>query len=160
MPDTAGGFLRRPKLNDRPQARINADGPAPMVVTGPPVDRAQRAARSARRSADILESLHRLDTAPSPQAQREIIAWLDEVYASRQGGTLLGLFGHCYLGAPYVDHAFSMTGDILDHYTPDSPVPHIYQAARPFAISTAYAFIEIYSDGQIIPVRPDGTGAA
>ena len=28
--------------------------------------------------------------------------------------------------------------------------------ARPLARNDAYAFIEVYSDGAVIPVRPDG----
>lgn len=118
---------------------------------------AERMARKAKRSTDVIEALRRLDTAPTQQARQEILDWLQQVYQSRGGGPLVGLFGHCYLGAPYVDHAFELTGQIREHYTAADTVPAIYTGARTLAMSTAYAFIEIYADGQVIPVRPDGS---
>jgi hypothetical protein len=129
----------------------------PEVTLSPAI----RSARALKRSADMLEALHQIDVATSPQAVAEIAAWLDEVYAARRGGDLVGVLGHCYLGHPYIDHALSMSGEhILEHYTPGDAVPSIYQSARSLAVSDAYAYIEIYADGQIIPVRPDGTPAA
>ena len=105
------------------------------------------------------DALRQIDVAPNVQAQREIIDWLKDVYAQRGGGILVGLFGHCYLGPPYVDHAFDLTGAIREHYTASDTVPTMYQSARSLAVSDAYAFIEIYADGHVVPIRPDGTPA-
>ena len=33
-----------------------------------------------------------------------------------------------------------------------------YRQARALARSPAYAYIEVYSDGELVPVREDGTG--
>ena len=106
-----------------------------------------------------MDALRQIDVAPNVQAQREIIDWLKDVYAQRGGGILVGLFGHCYLGPPYVDHAFDLTGAIREHYTASDTVPTMYQSARSLAVSDAYAFIEIYADGHVVPIRPDGTPA-
>jgi hypothetical protein len=112
------------------------------------------------RSEDMLEALHQIDVATSEQASAEIAEWLDTVYAARGGGPLVGIFGHCYLGHPFIDHALSLQADhIVAHYRPFDALPPVYQGARPLAASTAYAYIEIYADGQIIPIRPDGTPA-
>lgn len=158
MSDDRGGLLRprRRMLNDRtrPTETFASQRVLPQMPVLAP---AERAARSMRRTADMVEALRQLDLAPSPQAQREIVEWLRSVYEARGGGILLGLFGHCYLGYPHVDHAFDMSGQIMQHYTAADQVPALYTAARPFAVSEAYAYIEIYSDGQVVPVRPDGS---
>lgn len=159
MTDQSHGGVLRPRrrvLSDltsasSPAARSRV---AHQTTTVSP---AERRARGIRRSAEVVEAVRKIDTAPTPQAQAEIREWLQQAYAERGGGVLIGLFGHCYLGAPYVDHALDFSGQILDHYTPSQSVPPIYVPARPFAISEAYAYIEIYADGQVIPVRPDGS---
>ena len=115
-----------------------------------------------------MEVLRQLDASPSPEMLTQISDWITEVYELRGGGTLLGLFGHCFLGHPYIDHAFgagavsqgSVHGHgIIEHYRPEDTVPPHYRLARPLAESEAYAMIEIYSDGQIVPIRHDGTPA-
>jgi len=80
-------------------------------------------------------------------------------------GLLLGLFGHCYLGVrqsdgqPYLDHRFDLTLNILEHYTSVDSVPAGFEPARPLARSEAYAYIEVYSDGTVIPIYPNGQPA-
>ncbi len=158
MDDGRGGLLRprRRMLNDRTRAAETL-APQRVLPQTPVLTPAERSARGLRRTADMVEALRQLDLAPSPQAQREIVEWLRSVHEARGGGILLGLFGHCYLGHPYVDHAFDMSGQIMQHYTAADHVPPLYTTARPFAVSEAYAYIEIYSDGQVVPVRPDGS---
>ncbi len=152
------GPLRRRMLNDRAEARLATSLPQQRVTALQRVPSpTERRARGLRRTADMVEALHQIDVAPTATAQREIIEWLDEVYESRGGGLIVGLFGHCYLGPPYVDHAFDLGGAIKQHYTLRDPLPAVYAPARPFATSEAYAYIEIYGDGQVIPIRPDGT---
>lgn len=124
--------------------------------TGRP-DPLELRARKTRRSEKILAAIHGVDSAPTPQAQAEIQKWLQDVYDARGGGPLVGLFSHCYLGGAYVDHALNFAGEILAHYTRADVVPAMYAAARPFAASDVYAYIEIYADGQVIPIREDGS---
>lgn len=159
MSDDHGGGLLRPRrrmLNDL--SSVASTGQAQRVGgQTTTVTPAERRARSIRRSAELLQAVRGIDTATTPQAQAEIRAWLLEVYESRGGGMLLGLFSHCYLGAPYIDHVLDFGGEIVDHYTPSQQVPPIYVPARPYAMSEAYDYIEIYADGQIVPIRPDGT---
>lgn len=115
--------------------------------------------RSRRRSQEILDAVARLDTCTDDQTRREILDWVGGLYEQREGGTLLGLFGRCYLGTPYVDHLMDITGGIVTHYTPDDLLPPAFGPARPLARSSAYLFVEVYSDGQVVPVRSDGSSA-
>jgi len=154
---SSDGILRpRRKLLDGSPGSAESSR-AQRVERQTTVTSAERRGRASRRSAEILAAVRRIDTAPSPQAAAEIRAWLQEAYDARGGGILLGLFGHCYLGPPYIDHVFDLAGSIVEHFTPGQTVPAMYLPARPFAISEAYQYIEIYSDGQIIPIRPDGS---
>jgi len=84
---------------------------------------------------------------------------IEAAYAERMGGVLLGLFARCYLGAPYVDHRLTIVGRILEHYTAGDEVPAPFDGARGLARSSVYSYIEIYSDGEIVPVTADGTPA-
>jgi len=113
--------------------------------------------RRVTRTADLVESVQRLDTTTDPAMAQAILRWIQDEYDSRQGGVILGLFSRCYLGAPYVDHRLDLSGGlILEHFTGAETPPGPFQAARPFARSDAYTFIEVYDDGTVIPVRADG----
>ena len=72
-------------------------------------------------------------------------------------GLLLGLFARCHLGPPYVDHRLTVVGHILEHYRPTDIVPPPFDAARTLAQSPVYEYVEVYSDGDIIPVLADGS---
>lgn len=113
--------------------------------------------RAENRSQELLRAVASIDTTHDPAARRALLDWLHEEYAKRQVGHLLGLFGRCYLGPPFVDHQLSLTGDILQHFTAQDQVPPGFAAARPLVRSDAYLFVEVYSDGQVVPVRPDGS---
>lgn len=115
--------------------------------------------RSMRRSAELLDTISRLDTATNPATQKELADWLNAMYEERGGGPLKGLFGHCYLGAPYIDHQMDLVGNISRHFRESDVPPPMFAAARPLARSTSYLYIEVYADGQIVPIRPDGTSA-
>lgn len=115
--------------------------------------------RGARRSADLLDAVSRLDTVTDPRVQKELADWINALYQERDGGELIGLFGHCYLGGTYVDHEMDLLGSILRHFKSTEPPPPAYTAARPLARSEAYLFIEVYSDGSIVPIRHDGSSA-
>ncbi|MBX3087334.1 MAG: hypothetical protein KF742_02495 [Cryobacterium sp.] len=117
------------------------------------------ASRRFTRPPELIESMRRLDSTVDPVARKEITDWIQKVYEAYGSSDVVGMFGHCYLGDGHIDHAFSFTGEIIQHFYPTDDVPSIYRAARPLALTDQYAFIEIYSDGTIVPVRPDGTAA-
>jgi hypothetical protein len=110
-----------------------------------------------RRRARSGELVERLDLATDPTARAEIMDWITREYAERQGGELIGLFARCHLGPPYVDHRMTLAGAIIEHFAPWDRIPAPYDGARGLARSSAYAYIEVYADGQVIPVRQDGT---
>ena len=123
------------------------------VAAGRTVDRNRRIARRA----ELIEAVQRLDTTTDPATAEAVMAWVEEEYASRCGGVLVGLFSRCYLGAPYVDHRLDLTGGrILEHFTRDQEPPAAYRSARPLARSAAYLYVEVYDDGVVVPVRSDG----
>ena len=121
------------------------------------IDRLQLLNRSSVRSAELLSSVAELDATVDKSARAEIMAWINEEYEGRQGGSLMGLFAKCYLGPPYVDHKLSLLEDILEHYSPADDPGFPYNNARGLVRSGAYAYVEIYSDGAIVPIREDGS---
>lgn len=108
------------------------------------------------RATALLETIVAVDTTTDPAARHQLIRQLHDSYQARGGGTLLGLFSRCYLGAPYIDHRLSLTADILEHYTGADIPSAEYLPARALARSPHYAFIEVYTDGQVVPIRVDG----
>ncbi|NLE79314.1 MAG: hypothetical protein GX610_06965 [Rhodococcus sp.] len=109
------------------------------------------------RSGDILSAFRALDTAIDRRAQLEIMQWLRDEYDTRQGGVLLGCLQQCYLGPPFVDHKLDLLHDIVEHYHAADAVADPFAQARGLVRSGSYAYIEVYSDGSLVPVRPDGT---
>ncbi|HWG28495.1 hypothetical protein [Actinospica sp.] len=110
------------------------------------------------RGAVLLDAVRRLDAGLDEQACRALAEQISAQYAKDFGGGVpIGLLATCYLGAPYVDHRLNLIELIVEHYTPGSAVPDPYAAARPLVRSGAYAYVEVYSDGLIVPVLPDGS---
>ncbi|MEI2648070.1 MAG: hypothetical protein V9G15_03425 [Dermatophilaceae bacterium] len=143
------------------QHRVSSQTVAPNTVASPREDIAAAALRKRNRQAprtkDLVDAVLRIDTTHDPGAVQELMDWINEQYAARQSGTVVGLFGKCYLGSPYLDHQMSLSGHILEHYTPDDALPAPFLPARGLARSDAYAYIEVYDDGLVVPVRRDGT---
>lgn len=113
--------------------------------------------RRLSRPAELLDAVASLDTQTDERARKEIMEWINQVYAERQGGPLLGLFGRCFLGHPYIDHVMDTSGSILEHFTTSDSVPPGFTMARPLARSDAYLYIEVYADGEVVPIRMDGS---
>ncbi|MBS1696408.1 MAG: hypothetical protein JST91_29835 [Actinobacteria bacterium] len=101
-----------------------------------------------------------MDVQVDQVAQASVMQWIRGEYDLRYGGMLLGMFAKCYLGPPYIDHKLDLLGSILEHYAPTDDPGYPYSKARGLARSGSYAFIEIYSDGQIVPILPDGTAVS
>jgi hypothetical protein len=117
------------------------------------VDRNRRTVRSQ----ELVAAVQALDTTTDPQLLDAVKQWIREEYDNRQGGQLVGLFSRCYLGHPYVDHRLDLSGGlILEHFTAADDPPPPFLPARPFARSDAYIYVEVYSDGAVVPVRADG----
>lgn len=115
--------------------------------------------RRNRRSEELVAAIARMDAEIDPATRKELADWIQDRYNERAGGELLGLFARCHLGPPFVDHELSLAGHILRHYKPDDSVPPAFAPARPLVRSTAYLYVEVYSDGEIVPIRNDGTPA-
>lgn len=156
MTDSGGILGRRKRLGDKKGIDLST----PTTTAKPAaVDPKLAAKRRFTRPHELREALQQLDATTNPVARKEIADWIQEVYEAYGSSDVVGLFGHCYLGDGHIDHAFSFTGDIIAHYYPNDQVPPMYQGARPLARTDQYAYIEIYADGMIVPVRPDGTAA-
>lgn len=132
---------------------------SPHVVAAPAISDFERGKRRLRRSSEILQAVQQIDVTTDPATRQQLADWMRQCYEDRQGGELLGLFAKCHLGAPFVDHRLSLAGGIMEHFRPEDPVPPGFAPGRALARSSAYLFIEIYSDGQVVPVRADGTPA-
>ncbi|WP_068494767.1 hypothetical protein [Pseudoclavibacter helvolus] len=115
--------------------------------------------RGAPRNADLMAAIAALDTEPDRAAVDAALTWIRDAYDARGGGLPVGLFSRCYLGSPYIDHSMSLGGFICEHYTAAEMVPVIFAGARRLAANAAYDYIEVYDDGTVVPVRPDGRAA-
>lgn len=110
------------------------------------------------RGAALLESVARLDATLDDASRRQLAEQIAAGYVNDHGGALpLGFLAVCRLGPPYVDHRLSLLESILEHYGPTDHVPPLFADARPLVRSGAYLYVEIYSDGQLVPVRLDGS---
>lgn len=69
----------------------------------------------------------------------------------------IALVARCYLGEPYEVHICDLSGAILQHFERGHAMPSPEEDARTLALHPDYAFIEIYSDATLVPVRRDGT---
>ena len=117
----------------------------------------ERRRRREPRPGELLQAVRNLDLTQAAAYRAELTEWIDNAYTERMGGVLLGLFARCHLGPPYVDHRLTVVGHILEHYRPTDIVPPPFDAARTLAQSPVYEYVEVYSDGDIIPVLADGS---
>lgn|GEM_PF-2319920 len=117
----------------------------------------ERRRRREPRPGELLQAVRNLDLTQDAAYRAELATWIEDAYTERMGGVLLGLFARCHLGPPYVDHRLTVVGHILEHYRPTDIVPPPFDAARTLAQSPVYEYVEVYSDGDIIPVLADGS---
>jgi hypothetical protein len=110
------------------------------------------------RTAALRNVVAQMDAAVDEQTRRQLAEVIAGHYNIDYGGAIpLGFMAVCHLGPPYVDHRLSLLDTILEHYGPADAVPSPFGEARPLVRSGAYLYVEIYSDGQLIPVRGDGS---
>ncbi|MEU1557716.1 hypothetical protein ABZ517_34150 [Streptomyces scabiei] len=150
------GSVERPRRIVVPPGTSVAPGAARITAppTPGPVDTRQM---FAARTPELLGGLRRLDAAVDDAAVRDIAAWLCEQYTGRGAPVPVGFVARCLLGSPYVDHRLGLDGRILGHCTAHDTMPPPFDAARMLARSDAYAFVEVYADGLVLPVLPDGS---
>ncbi|WP_344636682.1 hypothetical protein [Kitasatospora cystarginea] len=153
------GFIEQPRRVVRPGADTTtgqraASGP----VTGAGPARTRVGAERLRvRPEQFLGAVRRLDAGLDPAACRGLADWLKEQYATAFGDIPLGFLATCYLGSPYVDHQLDLTHAIVQHFAPADPMPSPFAAARMLVRTGAYAYVEVYDSGLVLPVLPDGT---
>ncbi|MFV0407825.1 MAG: hypothetical protein ACK5LN_13560 [Propioniciclava sp.] len=117
--------------------------------------------RNRRRSTEFIVTVQKLDTATDPQSVHELMEFLDSLYQVEDlPDRPFALFGQCYLGHPYLDHVMTLEGGILEHFTNTEQIDPEYRAARGLARSGAYAYIELYRDGSVVPIRETGDPVA
>ncbi|MGI5245922.1 hypothetical protein [Dactylosporangium sp. CA-139066] len=137
----------------------------PPLQASPAVTRARSATGSAAqlrrpRHAGFLRAMHQLDAAVDPAQRAQLAEWLSDAYVEEVGDLPLGCLAQCYLGPPYVDHRLDLGRAIVEHYAPTDPVPDPFAQARMLVRTGAYAYVEIYMSGTIVPVRNDGSVVA
>lgn len=130
---------------------------ASTQTTARPVERVLPELRQPRH-AGLFQAVHQLDSADLDEVTRaELSSWVSEQYAGTYGGVPVGFVAVCHLGPPYVDHYMNLMLSIVDHFAATDTMPSPFGEARMLARNAAYAFIEVHSDGLLVPVRPDGT---
>jgi hypothetical protein len=148
---------------DRPR-RLDGAGPAAAPrqghgqdLTAPPAPGVTGRSRYLPRSRRTLDTVTALDTGVSDDEITHHIEEIRRMYACDHDGAPTGFLARCRLGPPYVDHRLDLTHAVVAHFTAADTVPDPFAAARMLARSKSYAYIEIYSDGMIVPVLRDGT---
>lgn len=112
------------------------------------------------RQAGFLRAVHQLDAAVDPAQRAQLAKWLADTYLEEIGDLPLGFLAQCYLGPPYVDHRLDLGQAIVEHFAPTDPVPDPFGQARMLVRTGAYAYVEVYLSGTIVPVRNDGSVVA
>ena len=109
------------------------------------------------RSAEVVAAVHRLDATIDQSARDELARWIRNEYFNEIGDLPLGFVAECGLGPPYVDHILDLGHTIVDHYASADPMPEPFAAARMLARSGAYAYVEVYLSGTVVPVLANGS---
>lgn len=103
-----------------------------------------------------MQSVKQIDTSTDEASCAAVLKNLEDAYIERMGGELIALFSRCYLGDPYLDHKLNLLGKIVEHYPASQPLTGSYEKARNLISSGAYAYVEIYADGAVIPISRTG----
>ena len=123
-------------------------------TTALPVTRKRH--RSRRRTGELVAAIAKFDAATDPETRRQLAEFVRSIYEEEDLGQPVALFSTCYLGHPYLDHVMSLDGEILTHFKCSEHLTPDLEPARSLARSGAYAFIELYDNGSMIPVRETG----
>ncbi len=131
----------------------------PTTATQPSVEHPVPRSRQthARRHAGIFEAIHRLDARLDASSREELARWIADQYADDFGGVPVGFVALCHLGPPYVDHRLDMQYSIVEHYSAAQEMPEPFAQARMLVRTGAYAFVEVFANGELRPVLADGS---
>lgn len=110
-----------------------------------------------RRSAELLAAVHQLDVSIDQASRDALAAYVRAEYEREIGDLPVGFVAVCGLGPPYVDHILDLGHTIVEHYAPADPMPEPFAKARMLARSGAYAYVEVYLSGMVVPVLADGS---
>ncbi|MFJ3876183.1 hypothetical protein ACIPW5_01835 [Streptomyces sp. NPDC090077] len=157
----AMGYIERPRrivegpARD-PRATGGRPGPAPAAAgagrpPGPVADRLKD------RSRELLEAVSGFDAGLDEAARRRLADWIRAHYESEHPGAPVGFLARCHLGPPYVDHVLDLFGAIVTHYAPRDTLPEPYGGARMLVRNPGYAYVEVHSDGLVLPVLAGGS---
>lgn len=116
----------------------------------------ERQALRRPRARELLVAVHRLDAGLDDAARVELAQWAGEHYRTEFGEVPVGLVATCHLGPPLVDHRLDLRHEILDHYSPADTMPDPFARARMLVRTGAYAYVEVYASGTLVPIRDDG----
>ncbi len=104
----------------------------------------------------LIAAIHRLDTSVDQASRDEIASYIRSEYEREIGDLPLGFVAVCLLGPPYVDHILDLANTIVEHYASADAMPEPYANARMLVRSGAYAYVEVYLSGTVVPVHADG----
>ncbi|MFD9455742.1 hypothetical protein ACFWBC_21975 [Streptomyces sp. NPDC059985] len=151
------GYIERPRRVVRPAQDLQQDTGRAAAATGAADAPGLQADRLRSRSPELLEAVARLDAGLDAAAGRRLADWIRAQYEAQHHNAPIGFLARCHLGPPYVDHILNLFGAILTHYAPGDVLPDPYGAARMLARSPSYAWVEVYSDGLVLPVLENGS---
>ena len=132
------------------------------VVQNAPVERQSQPTGPVRnlrkpRSASLVAAIHRLDASIDQAARQQLAQWIQGEYLTEIGDLPIGFVSECGLGPPYVDHILDLGHTIVEHYASADRMPEPFAKARMLVRSGAYAYVEVYLSGDVVPVLADGS---
>ncbi|MGW0392707.1 hypothetical protein ACWDYJ_17760 [Streptomyces sp. NPDC003042] len=151
------GYIERPRRVVRPAQDLQQTTGQQREATGATRAPGPLADRLGNRSARLLEAVTRLDAGLDEAAGHRLADWIREQYEADHHSAPIGFLAVCHLGPPYVDHILNLFGAILTHYTPGDVLPEPYGSARMLVRNPSYVWVEVYSDGLVLPVLANGS---
>lgn len=120
---------------------------------------ARQAGRRKPRHSGLFEAIARLDLHLDAASREDLCAWIREEYRTQYEAIPIGFVSACHLGPPFVDHRLDLGGSIVEHYAPHESMPWPFDDARLLARTGACAFVEVFSDGEVVAIGDDGSPA-
>lgn len=127
-----------------------------QTATGPS---ARQAWRKKPRHSGLFQAILRLDSTMDAAARSELAEWITAQYRSEFDAVPLGFVSQCFLGSPFVDHRLDLIGSIVEHYSASQQMPPLFESARMLARTGRYEFVEVFLNGEVVPVSSDGSTA-
>lgn len=154
--------MPRPILNAQNQPRSSL-AVQPTATQSPNLTGAKLEQRlRQQRSKTYVEAMKRLDAGTHQQNRVALDELIQAITSEFPELTIdqrpLGIVSVCYLGAPYVVHICDLGGNIIEHYESYKAMPPLFERARPLALHSAYAFIEVYPE-TLRAIAADGSVA-